>query len=70
MMVQDQIDEVPREEEEAESQENIHQGSGLQATNFYQQQPSNININPSASNQEDNEAQMISGDEGEEGDTA
>jgi len=34
MVVQDQIDEVPQEQEEAESQENIQTTNGL--PNFYQ----------------------------------
>lgn len=37
MVVQDQIDEVPQEQEEAESQENIQTTHGL--PNFYQPPP-------------------------------
>lgn len=40
MVVQDQIDEVPQEQEEAESQENIQTTHGL--TNFYQVPPANL----------------------------
>ena len=44
MVVQDQIDEVPQEQEEAESQENIaNNGSGVNPSHFYQ--PTNIHIN-------------------------